>query len=196
MDGDRVSLLARYPTVPRHLLTVDDYHRMGEAGILSEDDRVELIEGELVEMEPIGSEHAAAVNDLTRLLIMAVGDRALVSPQNPVRLDRRSEPQPDFALLRPRPDGYRSALPTPQDTLLIIEVAHSSLAYDRAVKLALYATHRIPEVWIVNLAATEVEVHRKPQNDRYTESARVGRSEIVEIEALPGIRIEVGKIFG
>jgi Uma2 family endonuclease len=127
---------------------------------------------------------------------MAVGDRALVSPQNPVRLDRRSEPQPDFALLRPRPDGYRSALPTPQDTLLIIEVAHSSLAYDRAVKLALYATHRIPEVWIVNLAATEVEVHRKPQNDRYTESARVGRSEIVEIEALPGIRIEVGKIFG
>lgn len=196
MDGDRVSLLARYPAVPRHLLTVDDYHRMGEAGILSEDDRVELIEGELVEMAPIGSEHAAAVNDLTRLLIMAVGDRAVVSPQNPVRLDRRSEPQPDFALLRPRPDGYRSALPTPQDTLLIVEVAHGSLDYDRAVKLALYARHGIPEVWIVNLLGKEVGVHRKPHNDRYAKAERAGSSGIVTIEALPGIRIEVGRIFG
>jgi Uma2 family endonuclease len=196
MDGDRASLLARYPAVPRHLLTVDDYHRMGEAGILSEDDRVELIEGELVEMAPIGSEHAAAVTDLNYLLMVAVGEKALVSPQNPVRLDRHSEPQPDFALLKPRPDRYRSALPTPQDTLLIVEVAHSSLAYDRAVKLALYASHSIPEVWIVNLAANEVEVYRKPQGDRYTECACVGRSEVVEINALPGIGIEVGKVFG
>jgi Uma2 family endonuclease len=195
MDGDRVSLLARYPTVPRHLLTVDDYHRMGEAGILSEDDRVELIEGEPVEMEPIGSEHAAAVNDLTRLLIMAVGDRALVSPQNPVRLDRRSEPQPDFALLRPRPDGYRSALPTPQDTPLIVEVAHSSLDYDRAVKLALYAKHGIPEVWIVNPLGKGVEVYRKPQNERYGKAERAGPPGIVTIEALPGVRVEVGNIF-
>jgi Uma2 family endonuclease len=195
MDGNGLRLLARYPAAPRRLLSVDDYHRMGEAGILNEGDRVELIEGELVEMAPIGSEHAAAVNDLTRLLIMAVGDRAVVSPQNPVRLDQHSEPQPDFAVLKPRRDGYRSALPTPQDTLLIVEVAHSSLAYDRAVKLALYASHGIPEVWIANIPAKEVEVYRRPNGDHYDWTEPVGRSGIVKIEALPGASVKVDRIF-
>ncbi|MBV8457956.1 MAG: Uma2 family endonuclease [Acetobacteraceae bacterium] len=142
MDDVGSTLLARYPAVPRRLLTVDDYHRMGEAGILSEDDRVELIEGELVEMAPIGSEHAASVAALNHLLVLAVGARGLVFPQNPVRLDPHNEPQPDFTVLKPRPDGYRSALPRAEDILLIVEVSASSLGYDRGLKLALYARHR------------------------------------------------------
>jgi Uma2 family endonuclease len=196
VDDDGPTLLARYPAVSRHVFTVDDYHRLGEAGILAEDDRVELIEGELVEMSPIGSEHAACVGALNRLLILALGERGIVFPQSPVRLDQRNEPQPDFAVLRPRPHGYRSALPIPQDVFLIIEVAASSLAYDRGLKLALYARHGVPEVWIINLAAQEIEVFRKPVSDRYESSAHVNRSGSLEIEALPGVRIEVDRIFG
>jgi Uma2 family endonuclease len=196
MNHDGSTLLARYPAVSRHQFTVDDYHRMGEAGILTEDDRVELIEGELVEMAPIGSEHAGCVGALNHLLVLAVGARGLVSPQNPVRLDPHNEPQPDFAVLRPRPDGYRSALPTPEDVLLLVEVAATSLAYDRGLKLALYARSRIPEVWIVDLTAQEVEVYRKPEGDQYGSATRVARSGSVEIEALPGVRIAVDPIFG
>ena len=196
MDDDAPTLLTRYPEISRHLFTVDDYHRLGEAGILAEDDRVELIEGELVEMAPIGSEHAAGVNALNRLLVLAVGERGIVSPQNPVRLDRRNEPQPDFSVLKPRADAYRSAPPRPSDVLLIVEVAASSLAYDRGLKLALYARHAIPEVWIVNLAAQEIEVFRKPASDRYQLSTRVDRTGLLEIEALPGVWIGVEGIFG
>src|SRR6185437_14071647 len=123
VDQEELGVLSRYPA-PRRLLTVDEYHRMGEAGVLTEDDRVELIEGELVAMVPIGSEHVAATNALTRLLVLAVGDRGIVSVQNPVRLTQRSEPQPDFAVLRPR--NYRTTLPRPEDTMLAVEVANTS----------------------------------------------------------------------
>jgi Uma2 family endonuclease len=193
---DGSSLLVRYPAVSRHLFTVGDYHRLAEAGILADKDRVELIEGELVDMAPIGSEHAACVGVLNRLLVLAVRERGVVFPQSPVRLDEHNEPQPDFSVLKPRPHGYRPALPTPEDVLLIIEVAASSLAYDRGLKLALYARHGIPEVWLVNLAAQEIEVFRKPTNGRYESSARVDRSGFLEIEALPGARIAADRIFG
>ena len=192
MDEGELGLLSRYPA-PRRLLTVDEYHRMGEAGILTEDDRVELIEGELVAMAPIGSEHVAATNALTRLLVMAVGDQAVVSVQNPLRLNRRSEPQPDFTLLRPR--DYRPMLPRPEDTLLAVEVAASSLDYDRKVKLALYARSGIPEVWIVNLAAREVEVYRAPSGDSYASMRRATGADVLTIEALPAVRIPVAEIF-
>jgi len=175
-------------------LTVDEYHRMGEAGILTEDDRVELIEGELVAMAPVGSEHIAATNALTRLLVLAVGDRGIVSVGNPVRLSRHSEPQPDFAVLKPR-DDYRTSLPRPEDTMLAVEVANTSLGYDRNVKLALYARSFIPEVWIVNLAAEEVEVYRTPVADSYTSVAPAGRSDTLTIKAIPGTLIPVDEIF-
>lgn len=191
-----LSLLARYPNVPRRLWTVDEYHRMGEAGLLGNEDRVELVGGELVQMAPIGSEHAGCVGTLTRLLVMAVGERAIVFVQNPVRLDERSEPEPDFAVLKPRADEYRSALPTAEDVLLIVEVADSSLAYDRGLKLELYAGHGIPEVWVVNLAAQEVEVFRGPQEGDYTSRASFGLSSMLEIAALPGVSIAADRIFG
>jgi Uma2 family endonuclease len=167
VDREDLGLLSRYPAAPRRRLTVDEYHRMGEAGILTEDDRVELIEGELVALAPIGSEHASATNALNRLLVLAVGDRGIVSVGNPVRLTRHSEPQPDFAVLKPR-DDYR---------------------------LALYARSFIPEVWIVNLAAEEVEVYRTPVADSYTCVTRAGRSDSLTIGELPGVLIPVATIF-
>ncbi len=194
MDRNDVGLLSRYPAAPRRLLTVDEYHRMGEAGILTGDDRVELIEGQLVAMAPIGSEHSAASNALNRLLVLAVGDRGIVSVGNPVRLNRHSEPQPDFAILKLR-DDYRKTLPRPEDTMLAVEVANTSLEFDRKVKLALYARSFIPEVWIVNLAAREVEVHRSPAADTYTSVTHAGRSDNLTIEALPGVLIPVVTIF-
>lgn len=193
MDRDDLGLLSRYPA-PRRLLTVDEYHRMGDAGILTEDDRVELIEGELVAMAPIGTEHAATTNALNRLLVMEVGDQGIVSVGNPVRLNRHSEPQPDFSVLRPGGD-YRRMMPRPEDTLLAVEVANTSLEYDRKVKLALYARSGIPEVWIVNLAAEAVEVYRSPVGDGYTDMIRVGGSDSLTIAAIPGVAIRVAGLF-
>jgi Uma2 family endonuclease len=194
VDRNDLGLLSRYPAARRRLLTVDEYHRMGEAGILTDDDRVELIEGELVAMAPIGSEHIASANALNRLLVLAVGDRGIVSVGNPVWLNRHSEPQPDFTVLKPR-DDYRKTLPRPEDTMLAVEVSNTSLDFDRKVKLALYARSGIPEVWIVNLAAQEVEVHRSPAADNYTSVTRAGRSDDLTIEALPGVLIPVAMIF-
>ena len=196
MASGETDLLTRNPWVTRRPLTVAEYHRMGEAGILTEDDRVELIEGQLIAMSPIGSDHSGTVNALNRMLVRAVGDRGVVAVQNPVQLDDLSEPQPDFSVLKPREDDYRRATPRPDEVLLIIEVANTSLAYDRAVKRALYARHGIPEFWIVNLAANEVEVCRGPAGDQYASVARVGREGILEPELLPGAAIPVATLLG
>ena len=189
-------LLSRNPWVVRRSLTVADYHRMGEAGILSDSDRVELIEGELVVMSPVGSLHVSTVNALTHLLVGAVGGQGIVSVQNPVRLDDRSEPEPDVAVLRPRADRYRAALPMPPDVLLLIEVSDSTLAYDRAVKAPLYAAHGIPELWIVDLVGQKVEVHRKPEAGHYTEVTRVGAGDVLEPSLLPGVSVPVAAVLG
>ena len=192
---DEPRLLAANPWVARRPITVAEYHRMGEVGILGERDRVELIEGELVAMSPIGSYHHGTVNQLTHSLVHAVGDRAIVSVQGPVRLDDLSEPEPDFALLKPRPDFYRDAHAQPADVLLLIEVADTSLNYDRAVKRMLYARHAIPELWIVDLTAGEVEVCRGPKADGYADVERVGRDGELAPELLPGVRIQASALF-
>jgi Uma2 family endonuclease len=186
--------LLDHPWITRWKLDVHAYHRLGEAGILGADDRVELIEGEVVAMSPIGAAHIGAVMALTRLLVLAVGDRAHVSPQGSIRLQEHSEPQPDIALLRPRADQYRSELPTPADILLLVEVADSSLRFDRLVKLPLYARHGIPVVWIVDLLAGVVEVHAGPRADGYASTTRAGRGET--IEPLPGLVLRVDDILG
>jgi Uma2 family endonuclease len=196
MASGETGLLTRNPWVARRALTIAEYHRMGEVGILTERDRVELIEGELVAMAPIGSEHSGTVNALTRLLVEIVGDRGVVAVQNPVQLDDLTEPEPDFAVLKPRPDYYRRATPRADDVLLLIEVADSSLAYDRAVKRSLYARHGIPEFWIVNLTAGEVEVCRTPTGDNYASVLHVGREAILEPVLLPGAAIPVATLLG
>ena len=193
---DTVGLLVRHPWVRRRKLSVADYHRMGEVGILQQDERVELIEGEIVRMAPIGSGHSGTVNGFTRQLVMAAGEQAVVSVQNPIRLDNHNEPEPDFALLRPRADFYRHAAPRPADVLLLIEVAQSSLSYDRSVKLALYARHAIPEVWIVDVAAGAVEIWRSPDGDRYVDASRAARDAVLEPSLLPGIRVALTGLLG
>jgi Uma2 family endonuclease len=196
MASGETGLLTRNPWVVRRALTVAEYHRMGEVGILTEDDRVELIEGELVAMSPIGSEHSGTVNALNQCLVEAIGRRGVVAVQNPVRLDDLSEPQPDFSVLKPRADFYRRATPRPDEVLLIVEVADSSLAYDRNVKRSLYARHAIPEFWIVNLVAGEIEVCRTPEGEQYTSISRVGRDGVLEPQLLPGATIPVAALLG
>jgi Uma2 family endonuclease len=196
MPSGETGLLLRNPWVTRRPLTVAEYHRMGDVGILAEDDRVELIEGQLVAMTPIGSNHSGTVNSLNRRLVMAVGDRGVVAVQNPVQLDDLSEPQPDFAVLKPREDDYRNATPRADDVLLVIEIADSSLDYDRAVKRALYARHGIPEYWLVNVGGNEVEVCREPAGDHYASIKRVGRNSVLEPELFLGVAIPVAAILG
>lgn len=147
--------------------TADDYQRMGQAGILSEDDRVELIDGEVVAMTPIGPRHNAAVNRANRALMVAVGDKAIVQVQGSVRLDQYHEPHPDLVLLRPRHDYYASRLPGPEDLLLVVEIAESSLEYDRDVKARIYAKLGIRECWLVDLGANRLSSYSAPQDASY-----------------------------
>ena len=176
--------------------TVDEYHRMAETGILAEDDRVELLDGEIVEMSPIGSRHAATVTRLEHLFHRLVRDRAIVRGQNPVRLDRYSEPEPDIALVTPRADFYAAEHPTPRDVLLIVEVADTSLRYDRHTKLPSYARAGIPEAWLVDLTADRVERHREPRGDAYADQQILGRDATLTPLLLPDVTIRVGEILG
>jgi len=168
---------------------------MADAGILHEDDRVELIEGEIVLMTPIGRRHAACVAELTRLLVPAVGNRALLWPQNPITLPNESEPQPDIVLLRPRADRYRQDDARPEDVLLLVEVADTSQRYDRTVKLPLYGAAGIPEVWIVDLAGEVIEVYRRPTPSDYSQVEQVGRGGVVAPVAFPDIVLPVDTIL-
>ena len=179
----------------RHRLDVTDYYRMAEAGILGEDDRCELIEGEVIDMAPIGSYHASTVARLIRLLTRCVADRVIVIAQNPIRLNRQNEPQPDIALLRYREDFYRDAHPGPEDVLLIIEVADSSARYDREIKLPLYARHCIPELWIVDLRQRRVDIHRQPDGATYREARTVSGPDSVSPLDLPECRVDVSTLF-
>lgn len=190
------TVLSHFPELPRHLWTVDEYHRMGEVGILHPTDRIELIDGEIIHMAPVGSPHVGSVFALNRLLTRAVPQEVIVSIQSPIQMGDRTEPEPDVALLRGRPDGYRTPpLPSAADVLLIIEVADSSLRYDREVKLPLYASQGVPEVWIVDLAAQTVVVHRAPEDGAYREVTSHGPSETLRAIAFPGIDIPVGEII-
>jgi Uma2 family endonuclease len=177
----------------RRRFTIAEYEKMGEAGILAKDERVELIDGEIVEMSPIGDPHIGCVIDLTHLLVSAVGERARVLVQMPVRLPPRSMPEPDLALLRPR--SYRREGAAPADVLLVIEVADTSLAYDRIVKQRLYAHAGISEYWIVEANAETVDVYRSPSGDGYAEHRRASRGETVSPLAFPDIVISVDSIF-
>jgi Uma2 family endonuclease len=155
--------------VTHYRFTVDEYHRMGEAGILGPDDRVELIDGEIVMMTPIGSRHAACVDRCTHFFTRLVGTDAIVRVQNPIQLDDYSAPEPDVSLLRPREDFYAGAHPLPRDVLLVVEVADTSIGYDREVKLPLYGSMGIPEVWIVDLGRRCIDAYRGPLAGGYAE---------------------------
>ena len=177
-------------------LTVEAYHDLARTGHLGEDDRVELIEGLLIEMAPIGHPHMTIVNRLNRLLVRAVGDDAVVSVQNPVTLPPFSEPQPDVVLLAPRFIDVSAGRPGARDVLLLIEVADSSLAYDRGIKCALYAREGIAEFWIVDVGAARIEVCRRPGSSGYGQHLAFGRGQTVTIEALAAVKVSVDDVFG
>ncbi len=182
--------------IAKRWFTVTEYNRMGETGILKEDDRVELIEGEIVEMSPIGRRHAACVDRLTELLSERLWRRAIVRVQSPIVLNDYAEPQPDVALLRRREDFYERSLPTPDDVLLIVEVADTTLEYDRQIKVPLYARAGISEVWIVNLSDGQVEVYTQPAEGAYRNVRRYGRGEAINSTDAAGLTLSVDEILG
>ena len=191
----QTTLERREPAL-RHRFDVDDYYRMAEAGILSREDRVELIEGEIVDMTPIGSAHGGTTTFLTSLVAHLVADgEVLASVQGPVRLDRHNEPQPDLMLLRPRADFYRTSHPTAADVLLLVEIADSSLAYNRGPKLALYARLGVPEVWIIDLAGRAVEVCWEPGPKGYSKLERLTRGDVTA-RLVPGLVLGVSALLG
>lgn len=175
----------------RRRFTVAEFERMVEAGVFRDGERLELIHGEIVRMSPIGRRHASAVLRLNTCFSNAVAGRALVSVQSPVVLADEEEPLPDLTLLRPRADFYESRKPEPADILLAVEVADTSLAYDREVKLPLYASGGIREVWLVNLQDDVLEVYREPGRQGYARSRACRRGERVAPEALPDLQLAV-----
>jgi Uma2 family endonuclease len=168
---------------------------MAEAGVFEHDARVELIEGEIVDMPPIGSRHAGYASRLADILAAAIGGRAIVRTQWPLRLSEHSEVQPDLAVVKFRDDYYVSAHPTADDALLAIEVSDTTLQYDRDVKASLYARFGVPELWIVDLKADVIHVHRSPQDGRYLEVSSFGDSAVAAVALVPGVTVDVGALF-
>ncbi|MBK1988613.1 Uma2 family endonuclease [Sphaerospermopsis aphanizomenoides BCCUSP55] len=175
---------------------ISQYHQMNEAGILTEDDRVELIHGEIIEMSPIGRRHATCVRRLINLLSQLLAEQAIIDSQNPIILNNLSEPQPDITLLKPRADFYEAGHPQPQDILLLIEVADSSIEYDREVKIPLYASSGISEVWLVDIYEQVIIVYCQPTDNGYSEIKTFRQGDILEIQAFPEIQLNVDNILG
>lgn len=192
----RVRTEATMTTTPaRRRFTVDEYECMGRAGIFHEDDRVELLEGVIYEMTPIGARHFWCVNNAVGLLSYHTRGRAIVSVQNPIRLSTRSEPQPDIVLFRVRPDYRTDEIPGAPDVLLLIEVSDTSLTFDRRHKLPSYAAAGIPEVWIVDLTRERIEVYRQPTGRRYQQRAIVERGGVLTPLAFPDLAIACDDIL-
>lgn len=181
---------------PKRLISIDDYHRMAADGLFSEDDRVELIEGEIVEMTPIGSWHAGSVRRLDDLFTTSLGRRALVDKEHPVSLGDWSEPEPDLAVLVRRDDYYTSINPTAADVFLVVEVADSSASYDRGVKAPLYAHQGIREYWLLDLRGQVLEIYRQPSPAGYRKIQRLRRGDSIAMEAFPDVVFSVSDLLG
>jgi Uma2 family endonuclease len=179
----------------RRRFTADEYQQMGRAGILREDDRVELIDGEVVSKMTIGPRHNAATNRITRLFVTLAGDAAIVQVQGSVRLDFYTEPEPDVVLLRPRADFYESALPGPSDILLVVEVAQASIDYDRGVKAALYARLGVAEYWLVDLNDNVVTRYAEPADGRYRSVAPFGAGAPFAPHLLPALSVSIDQLL-
>jgi len=179
---------------PPHRFTREDYHAMAKAGILGEDDRVELIAAEIITQIPIGTSHAGMVNRLNQLFTNLAVGRCVVAVQNPTALDPFNEPQPDIALLRPRPDFYAKSHPGPEDILLIVEVADTSLAFDREEKIPLYATAGIAEVWLVDLVDKSLTVYRHLSQGSYTEAIPHRSGATIPIPGLPEASLAISEL--
>jgi len=179
----------------RHRITVDEYYRMAEVGLLAPDARTELIEGEIIDMPVPGPRHSATTARLAELFMRAVGDLAHVRSQGPVRQDNYSEPMPDVVILARRADYYAERHPLPPDTLLAIEVSETTLRYDRMRKAPLYAKHGIPELWIFDTQRRQLHVYRNPTPGGYAEAFTAEQPTSMPIAALPGVAIDISWFF-
>lgn len=179
-----------------HRFTVKEYHRLGELGILHEDDRIELLEGRIIDMTPIGSKHASVVNRLNNMLIEKMRGMVIVSIQNPVDLNEYSEPEPDITILKPRQDFYSINHPWPEDILFIIEVADTSLDYDRSVKIPLYAKASIQEVWLVNLIENIVEIYYEPSLEDYGFIMKRRHDQTMSPKSFPDVIFSADEVLG
>jgi len=180
----------------KRLFTVQEYHLMIEAGVFANNDRVELIEGEIIEMAAIGTRHAGCVNRLARRCSLIPEDVATFAIQNPIQLTERTEPQPDLVLLQPRADYYATAHPRPSEVLLLMEVSDSTIDFDREVKVPNYARSGIQEVWLWNLEDDCLEVYREPTVNGYSFIQRFERGEMVAPLAFPDFNVSVDWILG
>lgn len=178
------------------LFTVDDLDQMLESGVLTENDNVELLDGELVTMSPAGSRHVASVNRLNQGISRILGEEAIVSAQNPIRIRPNSQPEPDIAILGVRDDFYADALPEAADVLLLIEVSDSSLDYVKEIKLGIYGRGGVPEVWIVNLQDEQVDSYRGPFSGGYRLRERFLLGESIKAELLPELEVNISQVFG
>lgn len=185
---------AQEPYAP-YRFTVDDYYRMADADILTEDDRVELLDGQILVKEPPGPEHAGHVDVLNRMFVRLLGDRAIVRTQNPVHIDRLNDPQPDINIVKPRDDFYMSGHPRPADVLLAVEIAWTSAPGDRRIKVPLYAGAGIREFWLVDIKKRKLEVYRDPGESGYHSVTRLSRRATVTPEAFPDLEIAVAEIL-
>ena len=179
----------------RHGITVDELYRMCEAGELAPEARVELIEGEIIDMPPPGSRHSAMHSRLLEVLMQAVGQRAIVRPASALHLDDMSAPQPDIALVLRREDFYAERHPTAAEMLLVIEVSESRLSFDLGRKRALYARHGIPELWVIDLARSRLHRFRRPSGDEYLETLVLDAPRTMSIEKLPGVALDTVSLF-
>jgi Uma2 family endonuclease len=182
-------------TVNTRKFTVDEYHLMFNAGVLTERDRTELIAGEIINMSPIGFKHASCVARLGQLFTLKLLDLAVVFSQNPVKLNNNSEPQPDLAILKYRADFYNQQLPQKEDVLLIIEVADSTLQFDQNIKIPLYENAQIPEVWIIDLNNNILEIYRDLREGKYQEIRKITTKENISMIALPEIILSSTEIL-
>ena len=180
----------------RRLFTVKEYHLMSEAGVFGEDDRVELIEGEIIQMAAIGTRHASCVKRLLRQFNIIPDEQAIISVQDPIQLTGRTEPQPDIVLLQPRDDYYATAHPIPSQVLLLIEVSDSTVDYDRDIKVPIYARSLIQEVWLVDLVKNCLEVYRHPGPNGYSLMIKLWRGQQVATLAFPDLEVSVDFILG
>jgi Uma2 family endonuclease len=180
----------------RHGITVDEFYRMHEAGEFAPDARVELIEGEIIEMPPPGTRHSAMDSRLLELLMQAVWPRAIVRSGSAIHLDNMSEPQPDVALVLRREDFYVERHPTPAETILAIEVSDSRLNFDLGRKRALYARHGIAELWVIDLKRSRLHRFRRPSGDEYLEASVLDAPRTMSIEKLPDVTLDTSSLFG
>jgi Uma2 family endonuclease len=176
-------------------ISADRYQKMVATGVLTKYDRIELIDGDMINMAPIGPNHAAVTARLTKLFVLSLVDSAIVSPGGPVRLGEYSEPQPDLMLLKPRADFYATRIPTPPDVLLLVEVSDGSLAFDQGTKRALYARHGVAEYWVVDILGQRVHVYCQPTADGYGEAFERTQTDSVSPRALPAVQVTAGMLF-